>query len=211
MNLLNAKDCAKCANSIVYGSKDNCTIHCTSLNSIIQDNFKENGRFCAAYCEGYIKADKHRSGIIDEKYALEFMLAGKSEFIMHSTKTEDDFRFRLRAEKANFDDKKIIYFINSIKGNEDIYCGILYFDDKNNEFKFSQGNKGKMTDQSVDIRSLLFVINKLYNKEAVGSLETYNVGLCGRCGKPIIESEDIDRGLHEECANTNMYKSYYCK
>jgi len=205
MNLLNAKECSKCANSITYGSNDNKTVHCTSVNGKTRELFKENGICSAAFCKEFIKCGKNRSGLMSTDKALQFMLAGNSEFIMHSTKTNDDFRFILKAEKANYDDKKTIYFVSMIKGTEKIYCGILYIDDKTKEIKFSQGTKGEMTADSVDIRSLLFVINKLINKENVSNLELYNVGKCGCCGKYMTDKEDIGTGLHSVCEKLSAY------
>jgi hypothetical protein len=209
MNLLNAKECSKCANSIVYGSTDNKTVHCKSLNSKTQELFKENGICSAAFCPEFIKCNKNRSGLINQKDALRFMLSGNAEFIMHSTINDSDYRYILKAEKANYDDKKLIYFVNMIKGSDKIYCGVLYIDDKTNEFKFSQGTKGELTQESVDIRSLLFVLNNLMINKNINGLKLYSVGKCGCCGKYMTEDEDLDIGLHSSCIKHSKY-NYIC-
>lgn len=205
MNLLKAKSCDKCIHSIIYGCYDNKVTKCNSLNSDTKKIFNENGIFGAAFCNEYKEVKKVRNGLINAEEAIRFILSGNSDFILHSTKTKEDFRFILKAERASYNQDKIIYFTNYIKGSENIYCGILYLDENTQEIKFSQGNKGKVSSDELCIRSLLFVINKLLNNKTVENLELYNVGKCGCCGKELIEEEDFSRGIHEKCIKHSMF------
>lgn len=199
MNLLNSKDCAKCINSIIYGNKDNYIIRCTSDNYDSKNLFEKDDRYCASYCKEYKQSTKKRSGIIKQENAIEFILAGNSEFILHSTKTNDDFRFLITAN----DRKEVLYFVNMIIGSQKIYAGYIKLNKETQEFDFKQGEKGKIQGNELSIRSLLFVLNKLNKGETVGNLEVYHVGKCGCCGKELYEQADIMIGLHKKCNKNN--------
>lgn len=199
MNLLKIKDCAKCKKALVYGRKDSLIIECNSVNSVDRDLFKDDGRCCAAYCSSFEKSDiLNRNGAIPQEKALRFMLAGNAEFVLNSTKTNEDFMFRLTRHKKSGTSDELI-FVNTTKASENIYCGTMWFDKKLKQFKYAQGKKGKMPGTSIDIRSLMFVLNKLYNKEHVNYLDIYSVGKCGCCGKPLETQSEINNGVHETC------------
>ena len=72
-------------------------------------------------------------------------------------------------------------------------------DSEDNEFRYSQGKNGKMQANSLEIRSLLFVLNKLLKEETVGNLEIYSVGKCGYCGKLIETADEFNTGIHTKC------------
>jgi hypothetical protein len=209
MNLANAKDCLKCNKSLVFGNKDNCKVMCTCEDSQVKELFETDGRYCAAYCKFYEKALNKRDGKIPEENALEFMLAGQSEFIMHSTKTGDDFRFILNVKKSTSNENQLIILTSLIKASEKIYCGLIYFNKNNQKFEFNQGDKGKISPQSIDIRSLLFVLNKLYNKEHVENLELYHINKCGYCGKEFTVYEDTSTGIHKNCITKISIKNVF--
>lgn len=203
MNLINIKDCSKCINSLVYGNSDDMTIQCISDDYKANELFNKDGRCCARYCSGFVQSSKSRSGQINQHDALNFLLAGNSDFILHSTKTNEDFRFMLAVQESKDNKNKYIYFVNIIKARDKIYCGIIWFDDKSGEFKYAQGNKGKIPGTSVEIRSLLFVLNKLYLGIEVNFLEIYSIGKCGCCGKALDSKADLDRGIHKNCVGNS--------
>lgn len=204
MNLRNIKDCSKCINSLVYGNKDNCTIKCTSSDYTTEELFNREGRYCASYCKCFKAGDKKRSGIIEQKHGLRFLMAGNSDFILHSTKTGDDFRFILSIQESINKNDSMIWYVNMIKASERIYCGIIYYDTNSKEFKYTQGEKGKIASTSVDIRSLLFIVNKLIDSNTVNNLEIYSLGKCGCCGKDFDILENMNTGIHTEC-DSNLY------
>ena len=208
MNLMNIKDCYKCSNSLVYGNKDNCKVQCISEESTAKELFNKDGRYCAAYCKLYKQSNKNRNGLISINNAIEFMLAGNSEFILHSTKTNDDFRFKLKITDDSDFEKKIIYFVNIIKANSNIYAGTIWFDKENREIKFSKGEKGKISSSNIEVRSLLFVINKLLNRETIQHLQIYSLGKCGCCGKYIEADEEADNFIHKDCYNNIHIKEF---
>lgn len=199
MNLINIKDCSKCINSLVYGNSDNMTIQCISDDYMAKELFSKDGRCCAKFCNCFTPSNKSRTGQIKQDNALKFLLAGNSDFILHSTKTNEDFRFMLNIQESKDKKGSFIYFVNIIKATSKIYCGIIWLDKESKEFKYAQGNKGQIPGTSVEIRSLLFVINKLYNNDIVNFLELYSVGKCGCCGKGMETVEDLELGLHKDC------------
>lgn len=204
MNLLKIKDCSQCMHALVYGSSDNKTIECVSNNPESLKLFEDNDRCSAIYCKDFIPCKVKRSGSMDQNQMLKFMLAGDSEFILNSTKTGDDFRFKLkRADKNN------MFFVNLVKASQKIYCGTMWFDKKTKEFKYSQGKKGNVSGNSVDIRSLLFIVNKLYNEQLVTNLEAYSIGKCGCCGKVLDTEEEMKSGIHNACKKLIDYSFMY--
>ena len=69
------------------------------------------------------------------------------------------------------------------------------------KIRMNSNKKIKINDNvlSVEIRSLIFILNKMYNNCIVNNLEVYNVGKCGYCGKCLETLQDIENGIHEEC------------
>lgn len=199
MNLINIKDCSKCVNSLVYGNSADMMIQCISDDYIAKELFSKDGRCCAKFCSCYAPTKKSRNGEIKQSDALEFILAGNSDFILHSTKTNEDFRFMLSIHEHKDKANEYFYFVNLVKASEKIYCGLIWFDKEATEFKYAQGNKGQLPGTSVEIRSLLFVLNKLYNNDIVNFLEIYSIGKCGYCGKILETVEDTNKGIHKTC------------
>lgn len=131
--------------------------------------------------------------------ALKFMLAGKCEFVLYSTKTKEKFEYKLTKKESNNKENEFIYFLNTKIDNEYKYAGVIWFDEKQGEFRFGQGAKGRVSGNHLNIRSLLFVMNKLHNEGEPKFCEVYHIGTCGRCGKKLTTPESIMTGLGPEC------------
>ena len=195
MRLSNIKECGKCKSSIMYGD----TLKCNSLNYDCRNKFKEEGGYYACKCPEYREGKQQRAGIIKQGKELRFILAGKSEFILHSTKTGEDFRFKLIKQISKDDDTKCIYFLNKVLANESIYAGIIIYNEDTGLYDFKQGKNGNVSSLDIGIRSLVFVINKLNKGEAVGNLEVYHVGKCGCCESKLVTVGDESTGLCKIC------------
>ena len=204
MNLRNSKTCKTCTNAIMYGNSGNSSIQCNAIDYTYKNNFRQDKEFCAVYCKGYSRGEASRLGKLKQDNMIEFMISGNAEFILHSTKTNDDFRYELKSTKSNIKNNgdKTIYFVTITYGTDRIYAGTLLFNDVLNEFQFSTGEKGKISADKVEIRSLLFVLNRLINKQTVQFLEMYHVGRCGHCGKALTTQEDKESGFHKKCIST---------
>ena len=138
-------------------------------------------------------------GKIELNQALKFMIAGKCEFILYSTKTKDKFYYKLTKKESRNSENEFIYFLNTKVDGEYVYAGVMWFDEKQGEFMFGQGAKGQVNGSHLNIRSLLFVMNKLSSESELKFCEVYHVGTCGRCGKKLTTPESILTGLGPEC------------
>lgn len=139
-------------------------------------------------------------GKIEQSNALKFILAGKCEFVLHSTKTGDNFKFSMSKQQSKDNIEKYIYFLNVLNEGDKKYAGVVWFDDKTSEFRFSQGKKGQSDNKDLNIRSLIFVLNKLFKEETVQYLDVYHLGRCGKCGKKLTTPESILTGLGPTCS-----------
>lgn len=199
MRLTKIKDCKNCENSIVIGNKEAPIVKCNSMDYTTSKLFRDNGRYFAGQCKSYIETTKQRTGAISQDRALEFLLAGNSNFILYSTKTKEDYQFELIKQQSRDNKEKYIYFVSLVKPNEKIYAGIVIFDKEDNEYKFKQGQNGNIPSNELSIRSLIFVMNKLYKGENVGNLEVYHVGKCCYCGKNLGPLDNIESGKCKLC------------
>lgn len=208
INLNNSRDCKNCAYSEVYGDNDSPKITCNSTDSIHYNLFKKDGRFCATYCKGYKErssknVEEVRRGLIQLDRALMYMLAGKSEFILHSSKTNQDFTYRLTrktSKDSKEGDNKYIYFLNVKMGHQWVYAGVLWFDLENGNYRFAKGQKGQIDASDINIRSLLFVMNKLQINQIPMYCSVFHTGKCGLCGKKLTTPESILTGLGPSCS-----------
>lgn len=195
------KDCAKCQYSIAYGSKDSPDVKCNSFMDDAKLIFREEGRYCAGRCKHFKNRGNSRSGYIIDNI-IEFMLGGESEFILHSTKTNEDYQYKLRKVESHIKDIEYLYYLNIKYADKDEYAGTIYYDSKQQVFKFSQGEKGKINSNDISVKSLVFVLNKLINKEQVQHLEFLHIGKCPVCSKSLESDADIKNGFHKNCFNT---------
>lgn len=211
MNLLNSKTCKSCINALAYGSKGNMKVKCGSPNYTYQNNFHADKEFCAGWCEGYKRGELRRCGEILQVDALEFILGGQSEFVLHSTKTNEDFSYELKATDSTLAEHegKTIFFLTITYNHERIYAGTVWFNSTTKLFEFKQGEKGKIANNNIALRSLLYVLNKLYTKDAVQYLIIYHTGKCSICGKVLKGEEEIKKGLHNECIQHHNYTKIY--
>lgn len=208
INLSNSKDCKNCERSEVYGDNNSPNITCNSTDSIHYNLFKKDGRFCATYCKGYKERENKdvtiaRQGMIELSRALPYMLAGKSEFVMHSSKTNQDFTYRLtrkESKDSTDDNNKYIYFLNIKMGHDWVYAGVLWYDYNTNTYKFATGKSGKVEPSDLNVRSLLFVMNKLQINEIPQYCTIFHTGKCGVCGKKLTTPESILTGLGPSCS-----------
>lgn len=138
--------------------------------------------------------------LISNDVALTFMLAGKCEVTILSSKTGAKFTYSIKRKESRYDETKYIYFISVVNGKDYIYAGLMTYDEKIDAFVYRQGAKGQFSHDTKVIKSLLYVINKLYKEEYSIAVEIYHCGKCGRCGRKLITPESILTGLGPECA-----------
>lgn len=135
---------------------------------------------------------------IANNLALEFMLAGKAEFTLLSLKTGAHISYKIIRKESINANSDYVYFVN-VLGKNEMYAGTLIY--KDNEYRFYKGKKGNYSADSIEIKSLLFVLNKFTKGKYNLNLEVYHCGRCGRCGRRLTTPESIATGLGPECAS----------
>lgn len=133
------------------------------------------------------------NNIIENKDALKFMLSGKAEFTMVSLKTMKHLSFRLIKKTDN------LYWLFTKDGKSMVFAGTLVFKEKENCFFFSQGGKGKLSINDTQVKSILWVLNKLVKNIFDIPVEIHHVGKCGCCGRKLTTPESIKLGLGPIC------------
>lgn len=193
-------DCSLCAN--FKDNKCDCDVEET-LNQ-----YRILGKQCARSCVNFINERVPTSGEIEKDKALQFMLAGCSEFILVSGKTGTKLRYKLDKKLStqnlntnSSDEDQFIYWLNTgEKSGTLIYGGVLFFDSNDNQFKFGKGARGNLLKTDIRIKSLLYVLNNLYKNNTQINVKIYHVGKCGKCGKKLTDPVSILTGLGPHCA-----------
>ena len=139
-------------------------------------------------------------GNISLDRALPYILAGKSEFILHSSKTGQDFGYRLTRKESKNNPDEFIYFLNIKDGHEWVYAGVLWYDSSSNIYKFGKGKSGNIDANDLNVKSLLFVMSKLQNGDTPLYCSVFHTGKCGLCGRKLTTPESILTGLGPSCA-----------
>ena len=133
------------------------------------------------------------NNMIENKDALKFMLSGKAEFTMVSLKTMEHLSFKLLKETNT------LYWLLTKDGKSTVCAGTLIFKEKENCFFFSQGCKGKLSINDTQVKSILWVLNKLVKNIFDIPVEIHHVGKCGCCGRKLTAPESIKLGLGPIC------------
>ncbi len=139
-------------------------------------------------------------GLVNNEDALPFILAGKCELTLRSLGTGANISYKLVKKEAQNFDTEYIYFVNVIKQDNSTYAGLMFYDEKSDRFIFNQGKKGQLNINNIEIKALLYVINKLYAGFYNINVQIYHCGKCGRCGRKLTVPESILTGLGPECA-----------
>lgn len=189
-------DCSLCANF-----KDN---KCICDNENIANQFEIIGKRYAKECINFINKRVPISGEIDKSKALQFMLAGCSEFTLVSGKTGTKLRYKLDKKvsiQSKDGENQFIYWLNTTeKSGTPIYAGVVYFDTNDNQFKFGKGARGNLNKEDIRVKSLLYVLNNLYNNNIQINVKIFHTGKCGKCGKKLTDPVSILTGLGPHCA-----------
>lgn len=192
MILTSIKNCKTCSNAKVVGTFDKLNVTCKSNDYVHKNNFKKNGDNCAGRCSGYNDIGKHRDGLIENNKFIDFVNGGKAEFILHSTKTNADFAFLIKKTENSE------YNVSVIRAHGYFLVGSIKLNEEDNKYSYKQIDKTYLSD-NIDIRSLLYVFNKLSKNEDIQYLEIYTMCKCSVCQKELISEYDMSLGMHEKC------------
>ena len=194
------RECSSCVNGESDEMNKGATC-CGSTNMDYQNNFTFDGKKAAVTCEGYSNIGDEGKGFIKNSEALRYMLAGKCEFTVVSGKTGTKLGYKITKKKAQQgSNSEFIYYLNTSINREMIYCGVLFFDEPSNTFKFGKGARGQLQADHTNVRSILYIMNNLQLGNTNLNMRVYHVGKCGRCGRTLSTPESILTGLGPECS-----------
>lgn len=200
INMRELRDCTMCEMYIV--DEESGLQDCGSPNEENQNNFMQDNFYCASYCNGFRSIERSTDGLIRNEEALKFILAGKSEFVAVSGNTGKRLGFKL--EKINSDNtngNETMYYLSTQIDNKLVYCGVIVYNSKLNKFIFAKGKKGNLDYSHLNVKSILYILNRLHCGDVGINLSVYHVGKCGRCGKKLTTPESILTGLGPTCAS----------
>jgi hypothetical protein len=121
--------------------------------------------------------------------ALEFILAGKSKFVVTNKKTTNQFTFAVSKSK----DEKF-YFVSGGSSKESLsYLGTI------NQLGYKHGKRSSIKKDSQVNLVFDYVFNKLLNKKLPEFIEISHYGFCGRCGRSLSVIDNINMGIGPEC------------
>lgn len=133
------------------------------------------------------------SGVVENKYIRDFLLAGKCTCSIENTKTRNKYLFEVNANKKN--DK--MFFIQSITGMGKIYGGYILIKE-DGSLSYNQGAKGQIPESDIRIKSIFYVLN--HYETLPSYVLVQHLGRCARCRRKLTDPESIRRGLGPECA-----------
>lgn len=212
-------DCTLCENCVQEISPSYTGLVCKSEELVYQYNFREEGIYSANCCIGFREKKRKQieskeeirlstlnnleGKVINNKDALPFILAGKSEFTIQSNNTGKQFAFKMSKQKstASYEDSsEFVYFVSVLQNEKSTYAGILLYNSKTSLFEYRRGSKGKIEVSDIRIKSLLYILNSLNIGKYDINVTIYHCGKCGRCGKKLTTPESILTGLGPSCS-----------
>ena len=191
-------NCTKCSQAIIkYGSTK-----CGSVNETYNNLFKHKGIEAATVCPGFKRVVIGDYSDITLDRALRFMLAGNAEFKLISGKTGREIYYKI-VKRATYDSSKgneFIYWVNAGNNAESKqFIGTVYFNNQKSQFEFSRGNLGVGYSDSIEVKSILYVLNKLYSGKYSINLRVCNGGTCGVCNRQLTSIKEILNGIEIGC------------
>ena len=194
-------NCNKCANAAIkYGRVD-----CQSSIDDHRKLFKKHGTSAAGQCEGFLKVVVGDYSKITLDRALKYVLSGSSEFKLVSGKTSREIFYRVTRKSAactgSNNDNQFIYWLYSGESYDSLkYLGSIYFNKNQNCFEFARGKLGVGNKYSVEVKAILYFMNRIYSGKFNTNIEIYHNGNCGKCGKKLRNVMSINTGLDPDCA-----------
>ena len=200
------RNCENCLHSIYSNGNekficDSDRIECKAMyRSAELDGLKYPNNCGGFEVKTKIKRNNNRYRLNDG-LILQFITAGNSYFVLHSTKTNEDFAFNVKTRKENC--------VNSVQQPnlwfvynwQSMYIGAIKFD-RDRLFQYKMNENLVEDKQRVrEMKTLAFVMSKAYKYEDVENLEFYHTGFCARCGKPLKnEKLQLTMGFGTYCA-----------
>lgn len=130
---------------------------------------------------------------IKQEDAIAFMKSGKAGFVLHTLKTNKQFKYKVRKKS---DTLWWVYTYESfVVQCSPIYIGFIAF---SNFAPAHQTNN--LTEDGLQAVELFdYCWTKLKTLEVPERLHILHLGACGRCGRPLTDARSLELGIGPEC------------
>ena len=141
-------------------------------------------------------------GQLDHHHSLEFVTGGNSKFTIVSTATQNRFTYRVRKPRQNTPENATTLFVSVLTGNdnEHDYSYIGFLRQYNGVWRFTYGNKSKISEFAPSVAGFGVIFNNFISLEKPSGLfEIWHEGQCCRCGRTLTVPESIESGWGPCC------------
>jgi hypothetical protein len=141
-------------------------------------------------------------GQLDHHHSLEFVTGGNAKFTIVSTATQNRFTYRVRKPRQDTPENAKTLFVSVLTGNdnEHDYTYIGFLRQFNGVWRFSYGNKSKISIDAPSVAGFGVIFNNFISLEKPSGLfEIWHEGQCCRCGRTLTVPESIASGIGPEC------------
>lgn len=131
---------------------------------------------------------------IDQKDAIAFIKGGKAKFVLHTLKTDKQFRYRV----AKIENKEgPVWWIYLVNKGLDVYLGFITANDK----LFIRPVPDQYSNDDIKNGTALFMYcwDKLRTLEVPERLHILHLGFCGICGRKLKDAISLSIGVGPEC------------
>ena len=134
--------------------------------------------------------------IISSQDRVNFILAGKAVFNLRSKKTDTELRYKVATPKKYPNStKRYVYYRFK---DEWMYIGMIYTLASTKPFYNTR--KAKFNHNHMAVKAFAWLWYKLIRNENHNRVDVIHSGKCGRCGRPLVDTRSIQRGLGPVCS-----------
>ena len=134
---------------------------------------------------------------------LEFVLAGKALFTVNNNVTGNSMSFKvdkIKEHKKHRKDDPDIWFVRFLENPENrrsgSYIGYVRFNEGNIEYVHSH-RKSRLAEDSRQVLSFMWLLQNAMNLPP--QIEFWHEGRCGRCNRPLTDTNSIENGYGPDC------------
>lgn len=133
---------------------------------------------------------------IDQKDAIAFMKGGKAKFVLHTLKTDKQFRYRIK-KMAKDDPARSTYWIYLENSGLDVYLGFISA--TNRLLLRTVPDQYSNQDLRDGIGLFIYCWDKLQSLEVPERLHILHMGFCGVCGRQLKDAHSLEIGIGPDC------------
>jgi hypothetical protein len=137
----------------------------------------------------------------------EFFLAGRAEFTVENTTTQQHYTFRVN--KVVFENSEYYFVFDKVKSGKWGYIGVLNPKDGGIRLtKRSIRQKVPLKHQDLLVVSARWVFGRIFQDIPLPeNVIISHCGKCGRCRKKLTHPDSLRTGLGPECRKCKKYRS----